>query len=98
MRRYLADKGLGDLDVVAEDAVVADLEGADAGLLLLLGLDGQQRALTAVQNIAQAVDLRVGPGADELALADGDRGIVDDGLVDALGPFLQRVDLRGELF
>ena len=45
---YLIPEGVGYLDVIAEYLVIADLQGADAGLFLLLRLHLGQEALAAV--------------------------------------------------
>ena len=45
--RHLAPEGVGDLNIVAEDFVVADFQGADAGPFLLPGLDLRDDAFAA---------------------------------------------------
>ena len=65
--RHLVLEGVGHLDVIAEDLVVADLQGPDAGALLLLGLDLRQDALAAVHDVPQAVHLLVVAVPDEAA-------------------------------
>ncbi len=94
---HLILEGVGDLDVVAEDLVVADLQRADAGALLFLRLDGGEQPLAAGEDVVQAVDLGVEALADEAALAHGKRRIVYDGLGDARGDVRERVELLRKL-
>ena len=60
---------LADLDVVAEDAVEADLERRDAGARALALLDGGDRRAPAAADLAQLVELGVDAVADDAALA-----------------------------
>ncbi len=57
--RDVREVRLGDLDVVAEDLVVADLERADAGALPLALLDARDPALAFGADGAQFVKLGV---------------------------------------
>ena len=61
--------GVGDLDVVAEDLVEADLQVGDAGPLGLLGLVAGDPLLAAVGQLAQRVELGAEAVADEAAVA-----------------------------
>ena len=95
--RHLVFKGVRDLDVVPEHLVVADFQRADAGALLLARLHGGDDALAAVENVAQAVDLRVIALADHLALADGKRRLIDERLADEGGDVAERIELVVQL-
>ena len=99
--RLLADVRVGDevlerirdLDIVAEDLVVADLQRADAGLFLLARLDVGEKPLAARQNLVQAVDFGIVALADESALTHGKRRLVDERVADALRHVGERVEL-----
>ena len=99
--RLLADVSVGDevlerirdLDIVAEDLVVADLQRADAGLFLLARLDVGEKPLAARQNLVQAVDFGIVALADEAALTHGKRRLVDERVADALRHVGERVEL-----
>ena len=95
--RHLTPEGVGHLDIVPEDLVVADFQGADAGLLLLPGLHLRHDALAAFENVPQAVHLFVETVPDESALPDGEGGLVADGLRQPPADVLQGVQLSGEL-
>ena len=82
---YLVDKGLGNFNVVTENTVVADFQRADAGLLPLCGLNGQNGAGAALHNIPQAVCLLVSTGTDDAALPDSKGRLVHDGVFDQIG-------------
>ena len=94
---HLILEGIGDLDVVAEDLVVADLQRADAGAFLFLRFNGGEQPLAAGENVVQAVDLGVEALADEAALAHGERRLVHDGLGDARSDVRERVKLLRKL-
>ena len=79
MLRHHGDLPLGHLDVVAEHAVVAHAQVADAGFFLFLRLDLCQRARAAGNNVAQAVELGVVALADQPAFAQGEGRLVHDG-------------------
>ena len=72
-------EGLGDLDVVAEDLVVAHLEGLDAGAFLLLSGYPLHPALTVGHDAAEAVHLGVVALLDHAALTDGKGRLLADG-------------------
>ena len=95
--RHLVLKGVADFNVIAEHLVVADLQGADAGGLFLLGLHLRDDALAALQDVPQAVHLFVKAVPDEAALPDGKRRLVADGSGDALADIVQSVQLRRQL-
>ena len=67
-----------DLDVVAEDLVVSDLEVGDPGSTPLRGLELHHPPLPVGANRAQAIDLGVVPLANEGAAADLHGRLVDD--------------------
>ena len=66
-----------DFQVIAEHLVEADLEGGDAGAGDFLGLIVGDPLLAAGRQIAQRVELRMKAGADQAAVAAGQRAIVD---------------------
>ena len=67
--RHLAGVGVGDLDVIAEDLVVADLQAGDAGAGDFLGLEAGDPFLAVAGDGVQFIQLRVVAGADDAALA-----------------------------
>ena len=85
---------LGDLDVVAEDLVVADLERADAGRLPLAGLEGQDVALAVAGQRSAAVQLVVDAGGDHPALGQGGGGRRFEGAGEIGGQAGQRIGDR----
>ena len=103
--RLLADVRLGhellegvrNLDIVAKDLVIADLERADAGFFLLARLDARKQSLAAGENFVQPIDLGVVAGADEAALAHGKRRLVDERFADAPGNVRERIKLAVQL-
>ena len=93
--RQLGDaRAVGNVDIIAEDLVVADLEllCARALALALLELGNGLRAVIA--HVAQAVDLLAVAGAEDTALAHGKRRLVADRAVDARAEVGERVHLR----
>ena len=70
--------GVGDLEVVAEDPVVTDLERADAGALPLLPLQPGDEVAGLGGGAVQPVQLGVGPVADEATLPRGRGRVVDE--------------------
>ena len=68
--------GVGDLDVVAEDLVEADLQVGNAGPLGLLGLVAGDPLLAAVGQFAQVVESAREAVADEPAVAARQRAVV----------------------
>ena len=92
VRRDLLPEGVGDLDVVAEDLVVPDFQGADAGLLLLPLLQLREEALAAGEDVPELVQLGVVAVPDEAPLPDGEGRLVAEGLGDAARHILQGVD------
>ena len=91
--------GVGDLDVVAEDLVEADLEAVDPGPADLLGLVLGDPRLAAPGDLAQLVEVGVIAVADQAAFLDGQRRVVDQGGLDRgadLGAELERRLQLGE--
>ena len=82
---------MGDLDVVAEDLVEADLEAGDAGPADLLGLEPGDPRLAALRDSTQLVELGVVAGADQAPFLEGQRRVVDQRRLD------RRADLGAEL-
>lgn len=76
---------LRDFDVVAEDAVVGDLERLDAGAFALAGLEFGEEAADVAGDEAKGVELGREAGADDVAGIDGGAGLVGDGLGDGGG-------------
>ena len=93
MRRHLGLEGLGHLDVIAEDPVIAHLQGADAGLLPLLALYGGNGPGSAIHNVPQAVNLLIGPLPDEASLPDGKGRVGHDGLFNEAPEVLHLVQI-----
>src|SRR5207248_5918571 len=62
---------LRNLDVEAGDAVVANLQGLDAGARALLGFEGGDRRAATLRQIGQLVEVRAVPRADESRLTAG---------------------------
>ncbi len=83
---------LGDLDGVAEDPVVADLEGRDAGAGLFLGLQAGDEALALAADGAQFVQFGVVAGSDDAPLAQGEGGGFDDAVLHQVADVCQRID------
>ena len=100
-----ADVVVGDLglvrpahfDVVAKDAVVADLERLDAGAFPLLALQRRQMRPGAGRDRAKAVELLVDAGAQYAAIAQRRRRIDDDGLGNGLGNVGAGVESRQQV-
>ena len=68
VRRHLREVGARHLDVVAEHAVVADLERPDAGPLALARLQRGDVLFATVAHVAQLVQLRVEPRPNRVPL------------------------------
>ena len=95
--RHLVLERIGYFDVIAEDFVVADLQRADAGALLLPGLHLHNDALAAFEDMAQPVHLRVEAVPDEAAFPHGKGRIVTDGCTNPGPHILQKVQLGRQL-
>ena len=74
----------GDLDIIAENLVVAHLELGDAGALPLLLLDPGQPGGPAAQKLPQLVGPGIEARADDPALPQGKGRLVHDGAADEL--------------
>ena len=83
--------GAADLDVVAEDLVVAHLQALDAGLLPLPGLHLGDDPLAPRENLPEPVHLAVVAVPDEAPLPDGEGRVVHDGLAQQLVHVLELV-------
>ena len=79
LRGHLVGAGAPELDVIAVDAVVAHLEGGDAGARALSGLEIQQELIGVGGQGAQLIELGIVAGGDHPAVADQHRGLLDDG-------------------
>ena len=80
--RAVAALGVGDLDVVAEDLVEADLEAGDPGPADLVGLVPGDPGLAAPGQVALLVEVGVVAVADQAAFLEGERRVVDEGRLD----------------
>ena len=69
----------GDFQVVAEDVIEADLEGADAGAGPLTRLDLGDVALAVAAQAAQLIEFSMVAGADDAAVGGVCGGIGIDG-------------------
>ena len=87
-------RAVRNVDVIAEDLVVADLELFGAGSLALALLELGDGLRAVVAHVAQAVDLLAVARAENAALAHGKRRLVADGAVDARAEVGERVHLR----
>ena len=93
--RQLGDTGaVRNINIVAKDLVVADLELFRAGALALALLELGNGLRAVVAHVAQAVDLLAVARAEDAALAHGKRRLVADGAVDARAEIGERVHLR----
>ena len=84
---------IGDLDIIAEHAVVADLELWYAGQLLLFGLDAGEQGGRIGHVALDLVERRRVALADEASLAHRERRVVDDGRIYQLAHIFKRVDI-----
>ena len=78
--RHLVAVGVRDFEVVAEHRVEADLDVRDAGPLAFGGLVLGHPLLAAGRQLAQLVEIGAIAGADEAAVAGGERAVVDERL------------------
>ena len=89
--RHLILEGVGHLDIVPEHLVIADLQGADAGLFLFGGLHADDDTLAAVEDGAQAIHLAVEAVPDQLALPNGERRLIHQRLPNEGGKVVEVV-------
>src|SRR5690606_1278995 len=73
---------VGDLEVVAEDLVEADLEGRDAGSLRLFLLHTDQPVFAGACDTPALVELFVEPIADKASLTHAGRWVIHQGAPD----------------
>ena len=93
--RQLGDaRTVGNVDIIAENLVVADLELLCARALALALLEFGDGLRAVIAHVAQAVDLLAVAGAEDAALAHGKRRLVTDRAVDARAEIGERVHLR----
>ncbi len=95
-RRHLVAMGGGDLDVVAQQIVVADLERGDAGLLAVATLERSDVAPSLIAQVAQSIELRIDACAQEPALAARGRRAVHEGREQSLGERAKIGDAGGQ--
>ena len=85
--------GLGHLDVIAKDLVIAHLHVPDARLLLGAALQVGQQLRPVVDDVAEAVHLLAVPLPDKLSLPDGEGGLVHQGPLEQVPQLGQVVQL-----
>jgi len=78
-----AGVGFGDLDVVAEDGVEADLEAGDAGAAALAFFDSGEGLAAGVRELTQLVEFGVNAGANGATIGEADGRLVDYSLGNA---------------
>ena len=88
--------GLGDLNVIAEDGVIADFERADAGALALAFFDGGDRLAAGGGDGAQFVELCVDAGGNCAAIDQCERRFGDQSGFNARGGLFERIEALGE--
>ncbi len=76
IRRDGGQVGLGDLDGITEGAIVTDLQGLDAGAVLLVALEIRDPALAVRSERAKAVELRIEAGAQGAPFGQVDREFI----------------------
>ena len=89
--------GAADLDIIAEHAVVADFQLANAGTLAFRLLDFGNFTLTAGRKVAQTVNLLVEALADHAAFPKKNRRLIHDGLLDQRTDVFKQINLAGQL-
>ena len=88
--------GAGDLEVIAENGVEADLEGADPGAGALTFFNGGDALAAGGGKLAQLVEFGVDAGADGAGVAELRRGGFDERAGDPLFKIRQGIE-GGEL-
>ena len=83
--------GVRHVDIIPEHLVVADLELFDAGALLFARLQLRDAFRAVVADAAQAVYLLAVAGAEDAALAHGERRLVTDGAAQQPAEIFQRL-------
>ncbi len=86
--------GRRDLDVIAEDLVVADFQFGNAGAFDLPGLVLGNPLFSTGRQFAEVVQFGVKSGADDASLAHRQRAFVDQGRGQALAQVLARIQVR----
>ena len=89
--------GIGDLDIVAEDAVVADLQLGDPRLLLLLRFNAGEQGGGVVHVVLELVQRRGVALLDQAAFAHRKWRILHDRLIDQRAHIVERVDITVQL-
>ena len=79
MRGHFVEVGPGDLDVVAEDGIEADLERADAGAFDFLLLQPGDPFLAFAGAAAEVVQIGVEALSDQTAFLHGEGRFIHDG-------------------
>ena len=85
VRRHAVEVGFGDLDVVAEDLVVADFQRGDVAALALGRFQPRDHAARVGGERAQLVNFGTEAAPNHVAIARIDRRLVADRRVDTLG-------------
>ena len=95
---HLVAVRVGNLDIITEYPVVTYFEFWNSRFLALLRFELGNDFFAAAHIGSQLVELFMVAGADHAALADGKRGLVDDGAFDEGRHILERVDLFPDFF
>ena len=82
-----------DLDIVTEHAVIADLQGADAGPLFFPGFQLQYPALPVSADAAQFIEARIVSVYEYAAIFDGQRRFIHDRAIDPIMQLLASIDV-----
>ena len=88
--------GLGDLDVVTEDRVIADLEGTDAGAGAFALFNGRDGLAAGGGDGAQLIEFRVDAGGDCAAIGECQRRLGNESGFNAGCDFIQDIEARGD--
>ncbi len=92
VRRHLLEVGTGDLEVVAEYLVEADLQRVDAGALALPRLQAGDEVHRAIAEGAQLVQLGIEARADDAAVGERRRRLFGDRGGDQLAQLGKRIE------
>ena len=94
---HAARLSLADLDIVAKNLIIANLERLDAGFILHLLLKVLHPRLVIRSNLVQLVQLTVIAGANHAALAHGKRRLIHNRALQNLGQLLMQMQLAAQL-
>ena len=91
LRQLHGSGGVRHVDIIPEHLVVADLELLDAGALLFPRLQLGDALRAVVADVAQTVYLLAVAGAEDAALAHGERRLIADGAAQKRAEVFQRL-------